>query len=106
MRKKSLARIPPDEGTLHHHLDGVNYLSFLLKHYELNRNPSPIGRGCEYINGKCRPVWYATPAMADVLQPLQHALSDYDDGDGTDGEYGDNSDDCDTDSEWYKKLSN
>ena len=29
MKKKSLARLPPDEDTLHHHLDQVNYLSFL-----------------------------------------------------------------------------
>ena len=38
----------------------------------------------------------------DVLQPQPQALSD--DDDESDGEYGDNSDDCDTDSEWYKKF--
>ena len=86
MKKKSLARLPPDEDTLHHHLDRVNYLSFLLKHYELNRHPSPIGRGWAYINEKCRPVRYAIPATADVLQPQPQALSDDDDDDGSDEE--------------------
>ena len=97
MKKKSLACLPPDGDTLHH-LDQVNYLSFLLKHYELNRHPSPIGRGWEYINGKCRPVQYAIPAKADVLQPQPLALSDDDDDDVSDGEYGDNKDNCETDS--------
>ena len=52
MKKKSLARLPSDEDTLHHHLDQDNYLSFSLQHCELNRHPSPIGRCWEYINGK------------------------------------------------------
>ena len=51
-----------------------------------------------------RPVQYAIPATADVLQPQQQALSEDDDDDGSDGEYGDNSNNCDTDSEWYKKF--
>ena len=55
MKKKSLVPLPPDEDILHHHLDQVNYLPFFLKHYELNRHPSQIGRGWEYINRKCRP---------------------------------------------------
>ena len=93
MKKKGFTRPPPDEDTLHHHLDRVNYLSFLLKHYELNRHPSPVGRGWEYINGKCRPVRHAIPATADVLQQQPQALSADDDDDGSDGEYGDNSDD-------------
>ena len=42
--------------------------------------------------------------MADVLQPQPQALSDNDNDEGSDGEYGDNSDDCDTNSEWYKKF--
>ena len=94
MKKKSLAHLPPDKDTLHHHFDRVNYLSFLLRHYELNRHPSPIGRGCEYNNGKCRLVRCAVP---NVLQSQPQALSD--DDDGSDVEYGDNSDDCETDSE-------
>ena len=83
MRKKSLARLPPNEDTLYHHLNRVNYLSFLLKRFELNRHSSPIGQGWEYINGKCRPVRYAVPATADVLQPQPQVLSD---DDGSDGE--------------------
>ena len=80
-------------------LDQVTYLSFLLKHYDLNRHPSPTGRGWENIKGKCPLVQYATPAKADVFQPQLLALSDGDNGDRSNAEYGDNSDDCDTDSE-------
>ena len=82
-----------------YHLDRVNYLSFLLKQYKSNRHPSLIGRGWEYINGKCCPVRYVAPAMTDILQPQLQALSDDDDDDGSDGEYGGNINDCDTNSE-------
>ena len=75
MRKKSLSRLPPNEDTLHHHLDRVSYLSLLLKRFELNH----------HSYGKCRPVRYAVPATADVLQPQLQVLSD--DDDGSDGEY-------------------
>ena len=101
MKKKSLAHLRLDEDTLHHYSDRVNYLSFLLKHYELNCHPSQIRRGWEYINGKCRSIRYAIPATADVFQQQPQALSDDYDDDGSDGEYGANSDDCDT-----KSLSN
>ena len=55
-KKKIYVRLPPDEDTLHHHLDKVNYLSYLL-----NRHPSPIGHGWEHIKGKCPPAQYAVP---------------------------------------------
>ena len=97
-KKKSLVGLPPDEDTSHHHLDQVSYLSYFLKHYKLNRHPSPIGRGWEHIKGKCRPVRYAIPATADVLQSQMQALSGNDDDNESNGEYGDNSDDCDIDS--------
>ena len=80
-------------------LDQVSYLSFLLKHCDLNRHPSPIGRGWENIKGKCPLVQYAIPAKADVFQLQLLALSDDDNGDRSNAEYGDNSDDCYTDSE-------
>ena len=63
MKKKSLVHFPPHKIILYHHLDQVNYLSYLLKHYEQNCHPSPMGRYWEYIEGKCSPV----PATADVL---------------------------------------
>ena len=56
MKKKSFARLPADEDTLHHHLDRVNYLFYLLKHYELNLHPSPKGHGWERRNEKFCPV--------------------------------------------------
>ena len=59
-----------------------------------------MGRGWEHIDGKCRPVWYAVPSTAYVLQLQPQVLSDDDNDDGSDGEYEENSDDCDTESEW------
>ena len=53
----------------------IIWIELTIYHYKLNRHPSPIGRGWEYINGKCHPVRYAVPAMADVLQPQPQALS-------------------------------
>ena len=85
-------------------LNQVTYLSFLLKHYDLNRHPSPTGRGLENIKGKCPLVQYAIPAKGDVFQPQLLALSDDDNGDRSNAEYGDNNDDFDTCSEWHKKL--
>ena len=85
MKKKRLARRPPDKGTLHHYLDRVNYLSYLLKHYEQNFHLSPIGSGWQHINGKCRPVRYPVPTTGDVLQPQPQALSDDYNVDGSNG---------------------
>ena len=90
---------------LRYHLDRVNYLSYLLNHYNLKRHPSPTGCGWKHINGKCRPIRYAVPATAGVLQPQPQVLSDDDDDERSDGEYGDNSENCGTDSEWYKKFN-
>ena len=99
MKKKSHGCLPPDEECLYHYLDQVNYLSYFLKHCELNRHPSPIGRGWEHIKGKCPLVQYAVPATADILQPQLLARSDDGKDDGSNGEYRDNSDDYDTNSE-------
>ena len=49
-KKKSHGRFPLDEKTLHHHLDRVNYLSYFLKHYQLNSHHSPIGPGLAYLS--------------------------------------------------------
>lgn len=38
------------------------------------------------------------------MQPQPQMLCDNDDDDETDGEYGDDSDDCNTGFEWYKKF--
>ena len=84
---------------MHHHLDQVNYFTDLLKYYELNRSPRPIGHAWEHFKEKCRPVRYAIQATDDVLQSQQlQALSGNDDDNGSNGEYGHNSDDCDIDS--------
>ena len=89
MKKKSFVWLLPDEGTLHHHFDRVNYLSYLLKCYELNRCPSPIGGDWEHIN---------------EMSPHPPAQSDHNYDNWSNGEYGNNSDDCDIDSGWFKKI--
>ena len=43
MKMKRFSCLPPNEDTLLHHLDWNNYLSYLLKHYELNHHLSLIG---------------------------------------------------------------
>ena len=85
MKKESLAHLPPDEDSFDHHLDQVNYLSYQLKHYELNRHPFLIGRGWEQIKGKCCSFWHVVLATADALQQQLQALSDDDDDDGSNG---------------------
>ena len=86
-KKKIYVRLPPDEDTLHHHLDKVNYLSYLL-----NRHPSPIGHGWEHIKGKCPPAQYAVPENSLCLRTTT-VLSDDDTDDGSNGQYGHNNDD-------------
>ena len=44
------------------------------------------------------------PAAADILQPQLLALSDDGKDDGSNGEYRDNSDGYDANSEWHKKF--
>ena len=90
MKKKSLACLPPDQDTLDHHLERVNYLTYCQKHYNLQEHPSPIGNGWEHINGKCRPVRYTVPAMPEYELPEPHVESSDEEYD-TAKDYGDGS---------------
>lgn len=53
---------------------------------------------------KCHPVWYAVLAVTDVLWTHPPAQSDHNYDNWSNGEYGNNSDDCDIDSGWFKKI--
>jgi len=90
-KKKSTLRLPPDDDTLKHHLERTNYLSYCQIHYDLLEHPSPIGRGWEFINGKCRVVRYTKP-------PLPHQLKRQDEIDGDSDSSTDDEDDS-TDSD-------
>ena len=68
MRKKSTARLPPDEDSLNLHLERTNFISYCQLHFDLVEHPSPIGHGWEVINGKCKPVRHSRPALPQTLK--------------------------------------
>ena len=90
MKKKSMARLPPDDDSLNHHCDRTNYLSYCLKHFHLRSHPSPIGHGFETINGRCRPIRYNNPALPENFSPTMDT-TDVESGDESGIEYGENS---------------
>ena len=71
-KKKSTVRLVPDSGSLHQHLARANYLAYLLKHYQLQNHPSPIGHGWHLVNGLCLPVRSAQPLLPKSM-PLSQA---------------------------------
>ena len=91
MKKKSMARLPPDDDTLDNHCERVNYLTYCLKHFQLVEHPSPIGHGYEQVNGRCRPVRYTKAALPEKFDVPPHAAEMKSDGDGS--KYGDSSGD-------------
>ena len=93
-KEESMARLPPDEDTLNHHCDRTNYISFCLKHFELDRHPHPIGHGWAFLNGRCRPIRHTKSAMPEFVREFdpRPLLSD-----DSDSEYGESSDDSDSD---------
>ena len=95
MKKKSMARLPPDDDTLNHHCDRTNYLSYCWQHYELQQHPSPIGHGYQHINGRCRPLRYKQSALPECT-PQATSMQAFD-SDDSDSEYGESSDSCDSD---------
>ena len=93
MKKKSMARLPPDEDTLNHHCDRTNYISFCLKHFQLDRHP-PIGHGWAFLNGRCRPIRHTKSAMLEFVREYDPRPLFSED---SDSEYGESSDDSDPD---------
>jgi len=68
MKKKSTARLPPDDDTLNQHVERTNFITYCQLHYNLVEHPSPIGHGWEIINGKCKPVRHTSPALPKKLK--------------------------------------
>lgn len=62
-KKKSTMRLMPDSDSLYQHLLRANYLAYLLKHYQLQSHPSPIGHGWHLENGLCLPVRSTQPPL-------------------------------------------
>ena len=71
MKKKSLLRLCPDDGTLDNYCERANYLSYTQLHPEVYNDPSPIGHGWMLVDGRCRPVRNRLPALPNNLkQPV------------------------------------
>ncbi len=52
-------------------------MSYLARHPTLRTHPSPIGRGWELIDGRCRPVRHTRPALPIHLPaPMPSGESD------------------------------
>ena len=67
LKKKSLMRLLPDDGSLEQHIKRANFLAYIQHHPDLRRHPSPIGHGWELVNGYCRPVRHTKPALPSLL---------------------------------------
>ena len=56
LKKKSTLRLCPDDDTLDHYCERVNFLSHIQLHPEIYNHPSPIGNGWMLVDGYCRPI--------------------------------------------------
>ena len=72
MKKRSTLRLCPDDDTLDHYCERiVNYLSCIQLHPQVYNNPSPIGHGWMFVDGRCRPVRNSLCAFPNnVKQPV------------------------------------
>jgi len=79
-KKKSTIRLLPDSDSLRQHLERANYLADLLKHYQLQSHPSPIGHGWHLVNGLCLPDRSTQPLLPPSMplppKPRTKMLSD------------------------------
>ena len=96
-KKKSLARLPPDEDSLVHQITRGNYLAYIQRNYALSRHPTAIGNGWKLVNGRCYAVRHTKPNMPREIT-IDTVASDESDVDSTDlssSEESDNDTDCD-----------
>ena len=71
-------RLLPDDDSLEQHIKRANFLAYIQHHPDLKRYPSPIGHGCELVNGCCRPVRHTKPALLILLQVQSTQQDGYD----------------------------
>jgi len=81
-KKKSTIRLEvvPDSDSLRPHLGRTNYLAYLLKHYQLQSHPSPIGHGWHLVNGLCACPFNTAPTSTSIpllTKPEAEINSDY-----------------------------
>ena len=82
-KKKSLARLPPDEDSLIHQITRGNYLSYIQRNYSLSHHPTPIGKGWKLINGKCYAERHTKPNIPREVT-MDTLRSDDSDSESTD----------------------
>jgi len=70
--QKKKSTIGPDSDSLHQHLARANDIAYLLKHYQLQNHPSPIGHGWHLVNGICLPFRSTQPPLPQSM-PLPQA---------------------------------
>ena len=85
MKKKNTQRLVPGEDTLEHICERANYLSYCQKNFQMREHPSPIGKGWDIINSKCRPIRNRLPPLPTTYECQQmvddDCTSSSDDGD-------------------------
>ena len=65
MKNKSFTHLPPDADSLRQHCLRANYLAYLMRHPSLKHHSSPLGHGCELMDG--RHVRHTRPALPTHL---------------------------------------
>ena len=103
-KKKSTIRLLPDSDSLHYHLCRANYLTYLLKHYQLQSHPSPIGHGWNLVNGLCLPVRSTQPPLPPSMPLPPKPLLEVNSDESSESE-GSDSDSCSSYSDSYSDES-
>lgn len=88
LKNKVTMRLPPDDDSLNHHVERVNFITYCQVHFDLVEHPSPIGHGWQVLNGKCRPVRHSLPPLPIQFTPRGNA------DDTSDESSSDNDSDC------------
>ena len=96
-KKKSLARLPPDEDSLFYQIKRGNYLSYIQLNYSLSDHPTAIGNGWKSVNGKCYAERYTKENIprAVIVNSAQSEESGEDSTDLSSGDESDEGTDCD-----------
>ena len=101
MKRKSTARLPPDEESHYLRALRVAYQAYIWLHFDIpDAPPSPLQYGWQILDGKCVPVRYRSAALPPELTITRDRCPQ--DSDASDDESDTDSDEstsCDEDSE-------